>query len=75
MKSVCTIVREVDVMSKYSLNDIAYDPEPVTLLKAGEEVDPDWDEEASLERSRKNREIGQKLLEEFRERVRTGQLA
>ena len=49
-------------MSKYSLNDIAYDPEPVTLLKAGEEVDPDWDEEASLERSRKNREIGQKLL-------------
>ena len=61
-------------MSRYSLNDIAYNPEPVTLLKAGEEVDPDWDEEAGLERSRKNREIGEKLLREFRERERTGQL-
>ena len=62
-------------MSRYSLNDIAYNSEPVTLLKAGEEVDPDWDEEASLERSRKNREIGEKLLREFRERERAGQLA
>lgn len=62
-------------MRRYSLNDIAYNPEPVTLLKAGEEVDPDWDEEASLERTRKNREIGEKLLRKFRERERTGQLA
>ena len=52
-------------MRRYSLNDIAYNPEPVTLLKAGEEVDPDWDEEASLERTRKNREIGEKLLRKF----------
>ena len=61
-------------MSRYSLNDIEFNPEPVTLLKAGEEVDPDWDEEASLERSQKNREIGEKLLREFRERERNGQL-
>ena len=53
---------------EYTLNDLIYTPGPVEEIKANPDYDPDWDEEASLERSRKNREIGEKLLREFRER-------
>ena len=59
---------------EYTLNDLIYTPGPVEEIQRSTEVDPDWDEEASLERSKKNREIGKRLLEEFRERERTGQL-
>ena len=59
---------------EYTLNDLIYTPGSVEEIQRSTEVDPDWDEEASLERSKKNREIGKRLLEEFRERERTGQL-
>ena len=57
-------------MREYSLNDIGYNPEPVKLLQRGEDVDPSWDEEAALERSRKLREQDEQLLREFEERTR-----
>ena len=57
-------------MSRYSLNDIDYNPEPVTLFQAGEAVDTDWDEDAALECSRVLRERDEQLLREFRERTK-----
>lgn len=57
-------------MSRYSLNDIVYNPEPVTLFQTGEVIDPDWDEEAALERSRELRKRDEQLLREFRERTK-----
>ncbi len=60
---------------EYSLNDLIFTPGPVEEIQRETKVDPNWDEEASLERSKRNREIGEKLLREFRERERTEQLA
>lgn len=60
---------------EYTLNDLIFAPGPVEEIQRVTEVAPDWDEEASLERSRRNREIGEQLLQEFRERERAGQLA
>lgn len=59
---------------EYTLNDLIYNPGPVDEIKPNAEVDPNWDEKASLERSKRNREIGERLLREFREREQTGQL-
>lgn len=60
---------------EYTLNDLIYTPGPVEEIIVNPDYDPYWDEKESLERSRKNREIGEKLLREFREREETGQLA
>lgn len=60
---------------EYTLNDLIFTPGPVEEIQRVTEADPDWDEEASLERSRRNREIGEQLLREFRERESAGQLA
>lgn len=60
---------------EYSLNDLIFTPSPVEEIQRETKVDPNWDEEASLERSKRNRDIGEKLLREFRERGRTEQLA
>ena len=51
-----------------------YTPGLMEGIKPNAEYDPDRDEEASLERSRKNREIGEKLLREFGKRERSGQM-
>ncbi|MBR1862304.1 MAG: hypothetical protein IJ796_10700 [Lachnospiraceae bacterium] len=59
---------------EYTLNDLIYTPGPIEEVKRNTEVDPDWDEKACLERSKKNREIGEKLLREFKEREHTGKL-
>ncbi len=59
---------------EYTLNDLIFTPGPVEEKKREPKFDPDWDEEAGLERSRKNREIGEELLREFRERERAGHL-
>lgn len=61
-------------MRRYSLNDIGYNTEPVTLLRRGEEVDPDYDEEAAMERTRATRMRDEELLRDFEERVRTGNM-
>ena len=60
---------------EYTLNDLVFTPGPVEEIQRSNKPDPDWDEEASLERSRRNREIGETLLRDFRERERAGQLA
>ena len=57
-------------MRGYSLNDIEYNPEPVTLLRRGEEVDPNFDVEAARERTMRIRERNAQLLREFEERTR-----
>lgn len=59
---------------EYTLNDLIYNPGPAEEIRPNAEADPDWDEEASLERSKRNREIGERLLREFREREHTEQL-
>ena len=61
-------------MRRYSLNDIGYNPEPVTLLRRGEEVDPNYDEDAAMERTRTTRMRDEELLRDFEERVRTGNM-
>ncbi len=57
-------------MSRYSLNDIEYNPEPVTLLRRGEEVDPNYDAEAAREQSRKTWAKLEQYEREFEERTK-----
>ena len=59
-------------MRKYTLNDIQFNPSPLTLvdLKEDETVN-----EAELERERRyNKELMEQLENEYSERQRTGQL-
>ncbi len=55
-------------MRKYSLNDIDFNPEPVTLLKRGEECDPNYDVESAKERSRETWAKLERYEREFEER-------
>ena len=57
-------------MRRYSLNDIDYSPEPVTLLKRGEEVDPNYDEEAAKKRSQETWAKLERYEREFEERTK-----
>lgn len=57
-------------MRKYSLNDIDYNPEPVTLLKRGEDVDPDYDVEAAKKRSQETWAKLERYEREFEERTK-----
>ena len=57
-------------MREYSLNDIGYNPEPVTLLRRGEEIDPNYDEEAAKERSRQRWAKFEQMERDFDERMR-----
>ena len=55
---------------EFVLNDLIFTPGPLVERPRVTEVDPSWDEEASLERSRKLREENARLLREFRERTK-----
>ena len=57
-------------MRRYSLNDIDYNPEPVTLLKRGEDVDPDYDVEAAKKRSQETWAKLERYEREFEERTK-----
>ncbi len=54
--------------TRFTLNDLLFTPGP--LKEHQREVDPNWDEEAALERSRKLREEDERLLREFEERTK-----
>ena len=54
--------------TRFTLNDLLFTPGP--LEEHQREVDPDWNEEAALERSRKLREEDERLLREFEERTK-----
>lgn len=57
-------------MSEYTLNDIRFNPEPLTLCPLGK--GDNVDEEIIKAEGKKNRELMKRLFQEFEERKATG---
>ena len=55
---------------EYTLNDLLFTPGPIEELPRDTSADPDWDEEAAMERSREIRARDEQLLREFEERTK-----
>lgn len=54
-------------MSEYTLNDIKFNPEPITLCPAGQS--DDVDEEELRQMFRENKELLERLERQFQERI------
>lgn len=57
-------------MREYTLNDIKFNPEPITLCPLGQ--GDDTDEEVIKTTGKKNRELMERLFREFEERKASG---
>ena len=57
-------------MREYTLNDIKFNPEPITLYPLGQK--DDMDEEFLKADGKKNRELMERLFREFEERKVSG---
>ena len=57
-------------MNEYMLNDLTFTPKELTVIPRGMGRDEDYDMELIERESKKNREIGARLLAEFEERQR-----
>ena len=55
---------------EFVLNDLIYTQEPLVERPRTIEADPDWDEEASLERSKQRWEKFEQMEREFEERTK-----
>ena len=59
-----------NIKEEFVLNDLIYTQEPLVESPRTIEADPDWDEEASLERSKKRWEKFEQMEREFEERTK-----